>query len=165
VKKCLKDAEEILQKQRKAEEEFLKILREFDPEKPEESFKKLWVSERCYEDHIKTRIEEGVVINTKDYLEKILQTLSQYTSVYYAHYSTSWDRIFYDKKRQWMVVLTENGRIITSYKIKEPLRETFRKIKKKANLSGQTVKIIKGKPNEELKKESERILKNIQRKK
>ena len=47
-----KEAEEILQKQRKAEEEFLKILREFDPENPEESFKKLWVSERCYINHI-----------------------------------------------------------------------------------------------------------------
>lgn len=165
MKKSFGDTEEILQKQRKAEEEFIKILKDFDPENPEESFKKLWVSEKCYKDHIKTRIEEGVVNDTKDYLEKILQTLSQYTSVYYAHYSTSWDRIYYDRKRQWMVVLTENGRIITSYKIKEPLRETFRKIKKKANLSGQIVKIIKGRHNEELKKESERILKNLQRKK
>ena len=117
------------------------------------------MSEKCYKDHIKTRIEEGVVNDTKDYLEKILQTLSQYTSVYYAHYSASWDRIYYDRKRQWMVVLTENGRIITSMKVKEPLKETFKRHLRSAELSKQKLKIYKGKSDEKFKTEIKRRLK------
>ena len=89
MKKCLKEAEEILQKQRKAEEEFLKILREFDPENPEESFKKLWVSERCYINHIEDRLDEKVVSSWKDYLEKTLETLAFYTNVYYSGWLSS----------------------------------------------------------------------------
>ena len=165
MKKCLKDAEEILQKQRKAEEKFLKILRKFDPEKPEESFKKLWVSERCYINHIEDRLDEKVVSSWKDYLEKTLETLAFYTNVYYEKYSKSWDRIFYDKKRQWMVVITEKGRIISSMKVKKTLIELFNGHKLKAEQSQQTLDIYKGEPNEDLKKEAKRILKTLRSKK
>jgi hypothetical protein len=165
VKKCLKHAEEILQKQRKAEEEFLKILRKFDPEKPEESFKKLWVSEKVYYKHLKAKIDDGDVTNWRDYLEKTFKTLAEFTSSYYEAYSLSWDRIYYDRKRQWMVVLTENGRIISSMKVKESLKETFERHLRSAEASRQKLKIYRGKSNEKFKAEIKRRLEILSYKK
>ena len=102
VEKYLRSIEEIVEKQQKAERKFLKVLREFDVEKPEESFKKLWVSERCYTGHLGDRMESGDVKDWADYLEKTLETIAFCTGVYYEKYSKSWDRILYDRKRRWM---------------------------------------------------------------
>ena len=165
VEKYLRDAEEIIEKQQKAELEFLKLLEEFDFQKPEESFKKLWVSERTYINHLGDRLEEGVISGWKDYLEKTLETLAYYTGVYYEVYERSWDRILYDRKRQWMVVLTEKGRIISSMKVTKPLKEVFDSHIRKAKRDKQTLMIHKGKANEELKAKVERILKALRDKK
>lgn len=164
VEKYLRDAEEIIEKQQKAEREFLKLLEEFDFQKPEESFKKLWVSERTYKRHLEKRLERKEVKNWYDYLLQTLQTLSSFTGVYYEHYSSSWDRILYDRKRQWMVVLTEEGRIISSMRVNEPLRELFERHLKKAQKDGQELTISRGKTNERLKEEVTRRLKILQSK-
>ncbi|WP_456435450.1 phage head morphogenesis protein [Thermovibrio ammonificans] len=165
VERYLRDAEEIVEKQQKAEKEFLKVLKEFDVEKPEESFKKLWVSERTYQNHLRDRLDEGVISGWKDYLEKTLETLALYSGVYYEVYSESWDRILYDRKRQWMVVLTEKGRIISSMKVNEKLKELFDRHIQKAKRDKQTLEIHRGKTNEELKGEAEGVLKALRGKK
>jgi len=165
VEKYLRDAEEIIEKQQKAEREFLKLLKEFDFQKPEKSFKKLWVSERTYINHLGDRFEEGVISGWRDYLEKTLETFAYYTGVYYEVYERSWDRILYDRKRQWMVVLTEKGRIISSMKVTKPLKEVFDSHIRKAKRDKQILAIHRGKTNEELKAKVERILKALRDKK
>jgi hypothetical protein len=158
VEKYLRSAEEIVEKQQKAEREFLKALREFDVERPEESFKKLWVSEKVYERHLLERLKDRDVKDWKDYLVKTFKTLASFSSVYYEAYSLSWDRIYYDYKRSWLVVITEHGRIITSMRVKESLRETFERHIASAKVGKQELKIYKGTINEELKAEVERRL-------
>jgi len=162
VERYLRDAEEIIEKQQKAEREFLKLLEEFDPQRPEESFKRLWVSERTYKNHLKNRLKEGVIAGWKDYLKKTLETLSFYTGVYYEAYEKSWDRILYDKRRQWMVVLTEEGRIISSMRVTMTLKELFEAHVHKARRDKQALTIYKGKGNGKLKTEVKRILEAIQ---
>ena len=85
--------------------------------------------------------------------------------MYYEKYSKSWDRIFYDKKRQWMVVITEKGRIISSMKVKESLKETFERHLKSAEASRQKLKIYRGKSNEKFKAEIKRRLEILSYKK
>lgn len=164
MEKYLQNAEEIIKKQQKAEREFLKLLEEFDPQKPEESFKELWVSERTYRRHLEKRLERKEVKSWYDYLLQTFQTLSSFTGAYYEHYSSSWDRILYDRKRQWMVVLTEEGRIISSMRVNEPLRELFERHIRKAQKAGQELTISRGRINEELKEEVKRRLKILQSK-
>lgn len=155
----------ILRKQQEAEDKFLKLLEEFDPQKPEDSFKKLWVSERTYLNHLEDRLEEGVISDWKDYLEKTFETLSCYTEVYYEAYGRSWDRILYNRKHQWMVVLTEKGRIISSMKVNKTLKELFDNHIRKAKRDRQTITIHRGRANEELKSKITRILKTLRDKK
>ena len=165
VEKYLRDAEEIIEKQQKAEREFLKLLEELDPQKPEESFKRLWVSKRTYISHLEDRLEEGAISDWKDYLKKTFETLAYYTGIYYEAYSRSWDRILYDRKRQWMVVLTEEGRIISSMKVTKTLKEVFESHIRKAKRDKQTLTIHKGKVNEEFKAKVKGILEALQDKK
>jgi len=164
VEKYLRDAEEIIEKQQEAEREFLKLLEEFDPQKPEESFKRLWVSERTYRRHLEKRLERKEVEDWYDYLLQTFHTLSSFTGVYYERYSSSWDRVLYDKERRWMVVLTEEGRIISSMKVDETLRELFERHMRKAQKDGQELTISRGKTNERLKEEVKRRLKVLQSK-
>ena len=165
MEKYLRNAEEVVEKQRKAEEEFLKVLKEFDVEKPEESFKKLWVSKRCYIEHLDDRLEREDVEDWRDYLEKTFEAIAFCTGVYYEKYSKSWDRILYDRKRRWMVVLTEHGRIISSMRVNETLRELFDRHYRRAEESRQSLEIHKGEFNEELKSEAKRILKTLRNRK
>ena len=162
MEKYLRDAEEIIEKQQKAEREFLKLLEEFDPQKPEESFKRLWVSERTYKNHLKNRLKEGVITGWRDYLRETLRTLGLHAEVYYEAYEKSWDRILYDRKRQWMVVLTEEGRIISSMKVTMTLKELFEAHIHKARRDKQALMIYRGKESEKLKAEVERILEALQ---
>lgn len=163
MEKYQRNAEEIVEKQRKAEEEFLKVLKEFDVEKPEESFKKLWVDEKTYLQHLRKRLKFEEVKNWKDYLVKTFEALADYTDVYYEQYSNSWDRIYYDRKHKWMVVLTEHGHIISSMKVKETLKETFERHLRSAQAGKQRLTIYKGKNNEKLKAEAKRRLEILRR--
>ena len=164
VERYLREAEEILERQQRAEKEFLKLLEEFDPQNPEESFKKLWVSEKTYKRHLTKRLERREVKSWYDYLLQTFSVLSSYTGVYYERYSSSWDRILYDKRRQWMVVLTEQGRIISSMRVDETLRELFERHIGKAYKDGQKLTISKGKTNERLKTEVKKRLGILQSK-
>ncbi len=123
------------------------------------------MSERTYLNHLEDRLEEGVISDWKDYLEKTFETLSSYTGVYYEVYGRSWDRILYDRKRQWMVVLIEEGRILSSMKVNQTLKELFGNHIRKAKRDRQTLIILKGRVNEELKTKVKGILKTLRDKK
>ena len=161
VENLLSEIEDVEKKKKAIEEEFIKKLQTFDVKNPISSFKGLFVSEKAYREHVNKRLDEKVIKDETDYLRKTLYTLAYPTSAYYENYSKSWDRILYDSKRKWMVVLTEGGYILSSMPVTKKLRELFEDHFKKAKISNQTLKIQRVSPNEKLKKEVRRIFKKL----
>ncbi len=64
-----------------------------------------------------------------------------------------------------MVVLTEEGRIISSMKVNQTLKELFDNHIRKAKRDRQILTILKGRVNEELKTKVKGILKTLRDKK
>jgi len=68
-----------------------------------------------------------------DYLIKSFEVLASATYAYIEFYTNEdldiWDRVFYDKENSWAVVIGENGKILTSYKISDDIIKTLEKHK------------------------------------
>jgi len=161
VEDLLTEIENVEEKKKAIEEEFVKRLQTFDVKNPISSFKGLFVTEEVYGDHLNKRLGEGVIKDESDYIRKTFDTLAYSTSAYYENYSKSWDRILYDSKRKWMVVLTEGGYILSSMPVTKRLRKLFEDHFKQAKAGKQTLKIQRVHTDEKLKKEARRILEKI----
>jgi len=114
-------------------EEFLEIDKKiFDIVKNlnEETFKDLWVSEREYKKHIKKRLNEKVIENENDYIEKIKECVTNPDEIYLKKYSPEikeqfnrWNRIYYKKNNLWVSIFNEKGKINTAYFISKDFNE------------------------------------------
>lgn len=94
-----------------------------------DTFPSLWMSIKDYERHITKRLyKEKVVIDEWDYIQKTFDALLS-SDVYYEAYEDPqlWDRVFYSKENNWAVVVAQNGKILTSYKIKSKIEDTLKK--------------------------------------
>ena len=82
----------------------------------------------------KKRVRNGDVENEYEYLLRTFETLASYDYAYMEVFSDKtldiWDRVFYSKQNSWAVVLGENGKILTSYKIRDDIIDTLEKHKK-----------------------------------
>jgi len=141
----------------KIEKRFLEKVSEFDENNPIESFKKLWVNEKVYKVHIKKRVKQEVIKDEKEYLIRTFKTLLDYDLVleFKNLNKDGWNRIHYNKKDEWAVIIGENGDILTSYKKTEEIEETIKKNEER-NLKLQKKEEIKDETK--LKREIKSIL-------
>ena len=74
--------------------------------------------------------KEGTVVDEHDYLQKTFNALNS-DETFFEFYEAPdlWDRIFYAKEDNWAVIVAQNGKILTSYKIDSTIIDTLEKHK------------------------------------
>lgn len=119
------------------EEKFIENLNAFDFRSNDEAvvkFSSLWNDIGSYSKHIKKRMKHQDIKDELEYLMKTFEVLSSTDFAYVEFYPNEkvdiWDRVFYNKQKDWAVVVGENGKILTSYKIRDDIIETLEKHKK-----------------------------------
>ena len=124
-----------MEKYKQVENNFLKNLKNFDITSKQSavaSFAELWYTINDYNKHLNKRMnKERTVIDEHDYIQKTFNALNS-DETFFEYYEAPdlWDRIFYTKKDKWAVVVAQNGKILTSYKIESTIIETLDKHKK-----------------------------------
>ena len=118
-----------------SEKHFLEQLEGFHSNSQERailSFPTLWTDSQAHRKHIRKRVKEGSIENEWDYLLKTFEVLSHAEVFYIETYPKEleiWTRTFYHRENSWAVVLGENGKILTSYKIRDDIIKTLEKHK------------------------------------
>jgi len=95
------------------------------------SFSGLWYTLKDYNKHLNKRMnKEGTVVDEHDYLQKTFNALNS-DETFFEFYEAPdlWDRIFYAKEDNWAVIVAQNGKILTSYKIDSTIIDTLEKHK------------------------------------
>ncbi len=166
VKDLLSKVEKVEAKKKQIEEAFRKRLEEFSVDNPFEGFKSFFVSEREFNRHLDHRVKRGHIKpgDWKDYLRKTLEAIAEATSAYYEEWTGKeniWDKVLYNSKLKWLVVISEDGYIITSMRLDKSLRDILLRDKKVAESFGVSVKIERTAPDEELKKAAARLLESL----
>ena len=99
------------------------------------TFKNLWMGEKEYAKHYTKRLnKEGSITDEFDYLSKTFTALNS-DEVFFESYDSVdlWDRVFYSKDDNWAVVVAQNGKILTSYRINSTIKDTLSKHEKMLN--------------------------------
>jgi hypothetical protein len=166
VKDLLSKVEKVEAKKKQIEEAFRKRLEEFPVDNPLEGFKAFFVSEREFNRHLNHRVERGHIKpgDWEDYLRKTLEAVAEATSAYYEEWTGKedlWDKVLYNSKLKWLVVISEDGYIITSMRLDKGVRDILLRDKKVAESFGVSVKIERTTPDEELKKAAARLLEKL----
>jgi len=96
------------------------------------SFSNLWYTPKDYNKHLDKRMnKEGTVVDEYDYLQKTFNALNSDETFFELYEAPDlWDRIFYTKDDNWAVVVAQNGKILTSYRIDSTIIDTLDKHKK-----------------------------------
>ena len=121
-----------MQRYKQVEINFLKGLEKLDMTDRQSatlSFSRVWYTLKDYNKHLDKRMnKEGIVIDEYDYLQKTFNALNG-NETYFELYEAPdlWDRIFYTKEDNWAVVVAQNGKILTSYKIDSTIMNTLDK--------------------------------------
>ena len=166
VKDLFSKIEGLEEKKHRIEENFRKKLEKFPVDNPLEGFKALFVSEREFNKHLDHRIKRGHIKpgDWEDYLKKTLKAIAEATSAYYEKWTGKeglWDKLLYNSELKWLVVISEDGYIITSMRLDKSLRDILLRDKKVAESFGVSVKIERTTPDEELKKAAARLLERL----
>ncbi len=118
------------------ESKFIENLNSFNFNNQDEAlakFSSLWNDINSYSKHIKKRIRNRDIESEFEYLVNSFEVLSYSNEAYIETYpeenSDIWDRVFYNKQKSWAVVIGENGKILTSYKIRDDIINTLEKHK------------------------------------
>jgi len=93
------------------------------------TFSSLWMGEKEYKKHLYKRINtEKSVKDEHDYIQKTFNSLNS-KEVYFEIYDAPdlWDRVFFSNEDKWAVVVAQNGKILTSYKINSTIQDTLNK--------------------------------------
>ena len=101
------------------EQKIVKKFVRFNAKTKEEAityFAKLWHSRIAFEKHVKKRLDEGVISDEFDYLQKTIECLAKADEYILATYEKSWDRLRYASSGDWFVIFNEDGIILTSHK-------------------------------------------------
>ena len=94
-------------------------------------FSSLWVSERDFLKHLKKRLKHKEIANQKEYLQKTLQTLCSPIAIYYLYHPLFKDKVIFSASN-WVVILLQNGKIITSFPLYESLNSLLNDPKNRA---------------------------------
>jgi hypothetical protein len=139
------------------ESKFIKNLIDFNFNSRDEAianFNRLWNDIGSYSKHIKKRIRNQDIKDEFDYLIKSFEVLVYTDYAYVEFYPNEeldiWDRIFYNKEQNWAVIIGENGKILTSYKIRDDIiktlerhKELFQSKYEKKEVSDEFSKIVR----------------------
>jgi hypothetical protein len=123
-----------MKKYRQVENNFINRLKDFDTQDIKGTFENLWNDRKSYDKHLRKRVALGDVVDADDYIFKTFATLDQ-KKAYYEHFKDVdvWDRVIYNQKLQWSVILGENGAILTSYKPNKDIIELLETHQKEYN--------------------------------
>ena len=118
------------------ESKFIENLTNFNFNNQNEAlakFSSLWNDINSYSKHIKKRMRNNDIESEFEYLLNSFEVLSSSNEAYIETYprenSDIWDRVFYNRQKSWAVVIGENGKILTSYKIRDDIINTLEKHK------------------------------------
>ena len=118
------------------ESRFIENLTNFNFNNQDEAltkFSTLWNDINSYSKHIKKRIRNNDIESEFEYLLNSFEVLSSSNEAYIERYPREnadiWDRVFYNRQKSWAVVIGENGKILTSYKIRDDIINTLEKHK------------------------------------
>ncbi|SFV65565.1 hypothetical protein MNB_SV-12-1964 [hydrothermal vent metagenome] len=110
------------------ENRFIKNLANFNFDNRDEAianFSTLWNDIGSYSKHIRKRMRNRDIESEFEYLMNSFEVLSSSCEAYIETYPKEnldiWDRVFYNKQKSWAVVVGENGKILTSYKIRDDI--------------------------------------------
>ena len=97
------------------------------------SFAKLWISQKDYSKHLKKRKKRGEVKNKTDYYQKTITTYCQPQSIYYlqAKSPASLDKVFFITN-SWVDIFSPMGLLITSFPLKISIEELLKEPKNRA---------------------------------
>ena len=144
-------------KMKHIEQKILSRVAYFEANTKEEAvacFAELWHSRIAFEKHVRKRLDEGVISDEYDYLQKTIECLAEADEYILAAYEKSWDRLRYASNGDWFVIFNEDGIILTSHK-KDETKMPFEQ--KHAQLGA---KLQKGKVDEKFRE----VFKSIQAK-
>ena len=118
------------------ENKFIEHLTHFNFDNRDEAlanFRRLWNDIDSYSKHIKKRMRNEDIESEFEYLMNSFEVLASsheaYIETYPKENSDIWDRVFYNRQKSWAVVIGENGKILTSYKIRDDIIKTLEKHK------------------------------------
>lgn len=122
---------------REIEIKFIQNIINFDFNSRDEAilnFIHIWNDIGAYSKHIKKRMKNGDIIDEFEYLINTFEVLSSSKEAFIEKYPKDdldiWDRVFYNKEKKWAVIIGENGKILTSYKIRDDIIEVLNRHKK-----------------------------------
>ena len=125
-----------MNKFKKIENRFIGNLANFNFNDQDEAlakFSSLWNDINSYSKHIKKRMRNNDIESEFEYLLNSFEVLSSSNEAYIETYPREnadiWDRVFYNRQKSWAVVIGENGKILTSYKIRDDIINTLEKHK------------------------------------
>ncbi len=81
-------------------------------------FGSLWAVKNSFEKHTERRVNLKHIENKKDDIDKTLECLSNCDNYIFAQHNKSWDSVCYNSSNDWAVIFNENGKMMTSYKVK-----------------------------------------------
>ena len=118
------------------ESKFIENLANFNFDNRDEAlanFSTLWNDIGSYSKHIRKRMRNRDIESEFEYLLNSFEVLSSSCDAYIERYPKEnldiWDRVFYNRQKSWAVVVGENGKILTSYKIRDDIINTLEKHK------------------------------------
>ncbi len=136
--------------QKTIEDRFIKNLEMLDISSKErflETFPSLWKKKKRFEEHVLKRVKMKHIISSNpklSYARKIINVLYDAEDIYIEK-KKSGVQVDYVWKRNWIVIIGENGKIETAYKLETDL-QTFLERHKIKN------EIYRGKINEKFRK-------------
>jgi hypothetical protein len=88
------------------------------------NFARLWVSRHDFNKHLRKRTKEGDIKDLRDYFLAAKEAFMHPKMVYLVHNRDT--KLLYIGKK-WVDILLGNGKIITSFKRKEPVESILKK--------------------------------------
>ena len=142
---------------REIETKFIQNLTNFHFDNRNEAisnFSSLWNDIDSYSKHVKKRLRNSDIRDEFEYLVNTFEVLSISKEVFIERYPKEdldiWDRVFYNKHKSWAVIVGENGKILTSYKIRDDIikvlerhKELFQSKYEKKEVSDEFSKRVK----------------------
>jgi hypothetical protein len=140
---------------KRIEDSFTKNLSDFNP-KNIDTFGNLFTTDIDYKKHIEKRLEMGHIVDDVDYALKTFTALSVANRSVFETYPQKtigvWDRILYDSEHKWVVILGENGKILTSYQMDGDFDDLIQKHKEQHG-----AKVLERKQSENLRTTSKQL--------
>ena len=99
------------------------------------SFVKLWISQKDYTKHLQKRLKHQEIKGRKEYLQKVLQTLCHPDKIYYLKGTAPpmRDKIFFIGDN-WVTIFLDDAKMITAFPLKVSLHDLLQDHKNRAYL-------------------------------